>query len=307
MLNGIHALLYSTAPDETRAFFRDALTLGSVDAGRGWLIFALPPAELGIHPSDSAQAPEMYLMCDDLDHTLLELAPHGVTATRETTDARWGRSTTIRIPGGVELGLYEARHPTALAMAAREAARYAFPPSTREIIDDIAGEYRRYRLLGEKALAQMPEAALNHIPADDANSAAMIVYHVSGNLRSRFTDFLTADGEKPWRVRDEEFENRECTRAEVDAKWAAGWDVLEAQLAGLVDAQLMQTVTIRQQPLTVHAALCRSLSHVSNHVGQIILLARMTVDTPWKSLSIPKGESVAYNAKPTNEKPPKTS
>ncbi|MDB4914903.1 MAG: hypothetical protein JWM95_2547 [Gemmatimonadetes bacterium] len=302
MINGMHALLYSTAPDETRAFFRDALRFPSVDAGRGWLIFALPPAELGIHPSESEQAPELYLMCDDLDRTLHELAAHGITVAREITEARWGRSTTIRIPGGIAVGLYEARHPTALAIAASEAAKYAAPHGGRTIIDDFAGEYRRYRTLGEKAFAQMSDDALNHVPAADANSVAMIVHHMSGNLRSRFTDFLTADGEKPWRIRDEEFKHRVSTRDEVNATWAAGWNVLEAQLDALTDVSLGQTVMIRRQPLTVNAALCRSLSHVSYHVGQIILLARITATAPWTSLSIPRGQSVAYNANPTGEK-----
>jgi uncharacterized damage-inducible protein DinB len=173
------------------------------------------------------------------------------------------------------------------------------------MIDDFIGEYKRYRILGERALDQLPDAALNDIPADDANSAAMIVYHVSGNLRSRFTDFLTADGEKPWRVRDQEFENREASRDDVTQAWNAGWSVLEAQLAQLTDADFARTVTIRNQPLTVHAALSRSLSHVSYHVGQIVLLARMSVGTQWRSLSIPRGQSNAYNANPTGEKAPR--
>ena len=123
-ITGIHALLYSNDPDATRAFFRDVLELKSVDAGHGWLIFALPPAELGIHPADDDEkAPEMYLMCDDLERTLAELAPH-VSITRPVSEQRWGRATAIRIPGGVELGLYEARHPTALRIAAEDAAQH---------------------------------------------------------------------------------------------------------------------------------------------------------------------------------------
>jgi uncharacterized damage-inducible protein DinB len=170
---------------------------------------------------------------------------------------------------------------------------------------DFIDEYKRYRLIGERALAQIPDAALNHVPAPDGNSAAMIVFHISGNLKSRFSDFLTTDGEKPWRARDEEFVDRTCSRAEVDALWAAGWGVLESTLATLTNADLAKTVTIRKQELTVHAALCRSLAHMSYHVGQIVLLARMTADQPWRSLSIPKGGSDAYNAKPTSEKAPK--
>ena len=173
------------------------------------------------------------------------------------------------------------------------------------MLQDFIDEYTRYRLIGQRALAQMPDAALNHLPAVDGNSAAMIVFHVSGNLTSRFTDFLSADGEKPWRARDEEFSDRSCSRADVDALWAAGWGALERALARLTDADLAGTVTIRQQELTVHAALCRSLAHVSYHVGQIVLLARMLASQPWQYLSIPKGESDAYNANATLEKAPR--
>lgn len=172
------------------------------------------------------------------------------------------------------------------------------------MIDDFIAEYRRYRALAERALAQIPDERLNHVPAPDANSAAMLVWHVSGNLASRFTDFLTADGEKPWRARDEEFADRTCTRAEVEAKWVIGWQVLEEQLAALTDADLSRTVTIRQQPLTVNAALCRSATHVAYHVGQLVLIARSTALAEWESLSIPKGSSDAYNSNPTREKLP---
>jgi catechol 2,3-dioxygenase-like lactoylglutathione lyase family enzyme len=130
MITGIHALLYSEDPDATRAFFRDTLKLPSVDAGHGWLIFALPPAELGIHPADGEQPKELYLMCDNLDETLGTLATQGVEVTRPVSEQRWGKSTTIRIPGPV-LGLYEARHPTALALAAEQAANYRPPTPER--------------------------------------------------------------------------------------------------------------------------------------------------------------------------------
>lgn len=176
--------------------------------------------------------------------------------------------------------------------------------TTNEMLQDFRDEYTRYRLLGEKALAQTPEESLNTIHATDGNSAAMIVYHVSGNLTSRFAEFLTTDGEKPSRNRDEEFENRFCSRADVDTTWAAGWSVLEATLASLGDQDLRGTVRIRGQELSVHAALCRSLAHVASHVGQLILIGRMTTPA-WTSLSIPRGQSDAYNAKPTLEKVPR--
>jgi hypothetical protein len=171
------------------------------------------------------------------------------------------------------------------------------------LIDDFRSEFGRYRAMGERAMAQVPDAALNAVPAADANSIAMIVRHVGGNLVSRFTDFLTADGEKPDRHRDEEFEIRPYARAEVNAWWTRGWSVVEQQLAALSDADLGRTVTIRGQPLSVHAALCRSLAHTASHVGQLVLLGRMHAAT-WESLSIPRGQSEAYNRAPSSEKPP---
>lgn len=170
------------------------------------------------------------------------------------------------------------------------------------MIDDFRTEYRRYRDLAERALAQVPDAALNRVPSPEANSAAMIVRHMSGNLTSRFTDFLSTDGEKPTRDRDQEFLERTYTRAEVDLLWSQGWAILEETVATLTDADLSRTVTIRQQPLSVHAALCRSLAHVAYHVGQLVLIARTETTNPWQSLSIPKGASTEYNAAPNREK-----
>lgn len=167
------------------------------------------------------------------------------------------------------------------------------------MLDDFIGEFRRYRTIGERALAQLPDAALDRVPAPDANSAAMLVRHVSGNLVSRFTDFLATDGEKPWRDRESEFVERSYSRAEVDAMWATGWSVLEGTLASLADADLGREVTLRDQKLSVHAALCRALSHVSYHVGQLVLLAREGADAGWQWISIPKGATAAHSAAPS--------
>lgn len=175
------------------------------------------------------------------------------------------------------------------------------------LIDDFRTEFSRYRTLGERAMAQVSDAALNVVPAPDGNSVAMIVRHVSGNLISRFTDFLTTDGEKPDRDRDREFEDRSYSRDEVNALWEAGWDVLERELKSLTDGDAETEVTIRQQPLTVHAALSRSLAHISYHVGQLVLLGRMHAGERWQWLSIPKGQSHSYNQSPTLEKPPPAS
>lgn len=172
------------------------------------------------------------------------------------------------------------------------------------MIQDFVDEYARYRAIAEKALAQVPDEALNEIPAPDGNSAAMLVRHLSGNLRSRFTDFLDADGEKPWRDRDEEFRDHTYSRADVDALWAEGWAVLERALGALTDDDFSRTVTIRGVPHTVHQALCRSLSHTAYHVGQLVLLARVYASGDWKWISIPKNRSAEYNRNPTMEKRP---
>jgi predicted enzyme related to lactoylglutathione lyase len=115
VINGVHALIYAKDADKTRAFFHDVLKLRSVDAGHGWLIFALPPAELGIHPADGKQRHELYLMCHDVEATVKELKGKGVEFGRPIKDEGFGRVTAIKVPGGGELGLYEPRHPTALS------------------------------------------------------------------------------------------------------------------------------------------------------------------------------------------------
>jgi len=172
------------------------------------------------------------------------------------------------------------------------------------MIKSFIDEYARYRALGQKAMAQVSDEALNRVLGQDNNSIAIIVRHISGNLLSRFTDFLSSDGEKTWRNRDEEFADATYTRQELDAMWAKGWDVLEAELAALSDGDLQKTVYIRNQPLTVDEALARSVAHAAYHVGQIVLLARLLTDADWQWLTIPKGKSQAYNQNPTMEKKP---
>ena len=116
MITGVHALVYSKHADAVRGFFRDVLGFPSVDAGEGWLIFGLPPAELGVHPSDGGEKHELYLMCDDIQRTIAELSSKGVETTGPVSDQGWGLVTAIRIAEGVELGLYQPRHPTALEL-----------------------------------------------------------------------------------------------------------------------------------------------------------------------------------------------
>ncbi|HTJ22656.1 MAG TPA: DUF1572 family protein [Gemmatimonadaceae bacterium] len=173
-------------------------------------------------------------------------------------------------------------------------------------VQDFIDEYLRHMLSAEKAIAQVTDDGLNRVVAPDGNSIAMIMRHVGGNLTSRFTDFLTSDGEKPWRHRDGEFADGPFTRADAEQAWRSGWSVMERELARLTDADLTRQVTIRGETRTVHEALCRSLAHVASHAGQIILLARIVAPGEWKWISIPKGQSEQYNQNPTLEKRPAT-
>ena len=114
MITGAHAIIFTPDPERLRTFLQDVLGLASVDAGGGWLIFALPPAELAAHPSDGDTHHELYLMCDDIEATVAELKRKGVAFTRPINDERWGRLTAFALPGGGEMALYEPRHPTAV-------------------------------------------------------------------------------------------------------------------------------------------------------------------------------------------------
>jgi hypothetical protein len=170
------------------------------------------------------------------------------------------------------------------------------------LIKSIEAEFRRYKALAESALSQVPEAALSQPGPSNGNSLAVICWHVSGNFKSRFTDFLTSDGEKPWRNREEEFAPRSLTRGALLAKWSDGWDALLGALDDLTDADLTRTIHIRGQAMLVHEALHRSLGHLSYHVGQIVYLAHALCGADWKYLTIPPGGSAAYNANPQFEK-----
>ena len=171
-----------------------------------------------------------------------------------------------------------------------------------QIVSSIQAEYLRYKGLAEGAIAQLSDPDLVAPGPGDGNSIAVLCWHLAGNFRSRFTDFLTTDGEKPWRHREEEFSRRAITRDELLAHWEGGWAVLLETLRGLSDADLDREVTIRGQPLRVAEALHRSLAHASYHVGQIVYQARGLKGGGWRWLSIPPGQSEQYNARPTMEK-----
>ena len=170
-------------------------------------------------------------------------------------------------------------------------------------IESIRAEFLRYKTLGEAAIAQLSETDLSTYGSDSDNSVAVICWHIAGNFRSRFTDFLTSDGEKPWRHREEEFQHRNVTRAELLQKWNQGWDVLLGALSVLSDADLDRQVVIRQQPLQVNEALHRALAHLAYHVGQIVYIGKSRRGEEWKFLTIPPGQSDAYNLNPAHDRP----
>jgi uncharacterized damage-inducible protein DinB len=171
------------------------------------------------------------------------------------------------------------------------------------VVESIAGEFKRYKAVAEGALAQLSDEQIVAPGAGGGNSIATICWHVSGNLRSRFTDFLTSDGEKPWRKREEEFQPRTSSRSDLQTHWEQGWTALFATLDALADADLSRAVTLRGRPLRVDEALLRSLAHVSYHVGQVVYAARALRGASWRFLSIPPGQSDAYNAAPRDEGP----
>jgi hypothetical protein len=168
-------------------------------------------------------------------------------------------------------------------------------PST-DFLAAILNAFEANKRLADRAFEQVPDDKL-HVALDEhTNSIAVIMKHVAGNLTSRWTDFLTADGEKPGRNRDDEFVDSFGSRAEVLAYWESGWDVLIKTLQSLTPDDLGKTVTIRGEPHTVPLALARSLGHTCYHIGQIVQLARHHAGQKWTTLTIPRGGSQQFNS-----------
>jgi hypothetical protein len=155
--------------------------------------------------------------------------------------------------------------------------------------------FQYYKGLGEKAIAQLDDKDINWKPNEASNSIALIVHHLSGNMLSRFTDFLTADGEKSWRNREAEFEEGYADKAEMMAAWEKGWDQVFQTIDSLTDADLDKIIYIRNEGQTVMDAFQRQLAHYPHHVGQILYIAKAIKGGDFKSLSIPKGGSSGYN------------
>lgn len=160
----------------------------------------------------------------------------------------------------------------------------------------VTKQFEYYKLLGEKTFAQLNDEQLFWKPNEESNSVATIVKHLWGNMLSRWTDFLTSDGEKEWRDRDGEFENDIHTREELLKKWNEGWSCLFSALSGLSEKDLDKEIYIRNQGHSVMEAINRQLAHYPYHVGQIVFLGKLAVNENWKSLSIPKGASKEFNA-----------
>ncbi|WP_411349643.1 DUF1572 family protein [Paenibacillus sp. WLX2291] len=165
------------------------------------------------------------------------------------------------------------------------------------ILDSIIKQFMYYRTLGEKAMRQLEPEQWFVSPNEDSNSIAVIVKHLHGNMLSRWTDFLTSDGEKEWRNRDDEFEEDTADPEQVWQRWQQGWDCLIQTLEHMQPEQLEQIIYIRNEGHTALEAINRQLCHYPYHVGQIVYIAKMLKHGSWDSLSIPKRQSNDYNEK----------
>jgi Protein of unknown function (DUF1572) len=168
---------------------------------------------------------------------------------------------------------------------------------TTSYIEDSLAIFRQFKQLGERAMAQVTDDQLFALLDEEANSIAIIVKHMAGNMRSRWTDFLTTDGEKPTRNRDGEFVDPPKTRAALLQEWEEGWACLFRAIEPLTDADLSRTISIRGEAHSVMQAINRQLAHYPQHVGQIVLLAKHWAGAKWQSLSVPRNKSAEFNRK----------
>jgi uncharacterized damage-inducible protein DinB len=166
---------------------------------------------------------------------------------------------------------------------------------TTSYTKDARDLLRYYKRLGDRAIEQCPDEGLFTVTAPESNSIAIIVKHMAGNMRSRWTDFLTTDGEKPDRNRDSEFETPPQTRAGLVALWEAGWKICLDALDQLTDEDLTRTITIRTEPHSVMQAINRQVGHYAHHAGQIVFLAKHFAGANWQTLSVPRKKSDDFN------------
>ena len=168
---------------------------------------------------------------------------------------------------------------------------------TTSYLEDSIEVLRYYKKLGERAMQQVADQHLFTALDSESNSIAIIVKHITGNMRSRWTDLLTTDGEKPNRNRDSEFVDPAATRAALIADWEDGWSRVFGTLDSLAESDLNRTVTIRGEPHSVMQAINRQVAHYAHHVGQIVLLAKHFAGDRWQSLSVPRNQSGEFNRK----------
>jgi hypothetical protein len=161
-------------------------------------------------------------------------------------------------------------------------------------LPDSIKRFKYYKDLGDKTFAQLDEDGFFYQPSSESNSIAVIVQHMYGNMLSRWTNFLTEDGEKEWRRRDAEFDETRSSKADIISFWEAGWKCMFDTLESLNDDDLQKTITIRTELLLVYDAILRQLAHYPYHVGQIVYIGRLLKNKEWKSLSIPKGDSAVF-------------
>ncbi|MEO6901913.1 MAG: DUF1572 family protein [Bacteroidia bacterium] len=164
------------------------------------------------------------------------------------------------------------------------------------LLENVTGVFKNYKSLAEKSFIQLTnDKDFHYIPDPESNSIAVIINHISGNMISRWTNFLHSDGEKPFRNRDREFISGNESRAELLESWDVAWDLFFLTLKALTETDLLKTVTIRGEALTVTQALLRQMAHYSYHIGQIVFIAKHLRQKHWQSLSIPKNQSSRYS------------
>jgi len=169
-------------------------------------------------------------------------------------------------------------------------------------LKDIIKRFQSCKELGDKTFAQLDDKDFFYQPSAESNSIAIIIQHMHGNMLSRFTNFLTEDGEKTWRKRDEEFEQSNATKQNLIDAWNEGWVRLFETLRSLQPADLTKITPIRNEPLPAYDALLRALAHLAYHVGQIVYLGKAIKDAEWKTLTIPKKQSQQFNEKMAQQK-----
>ncbi|HSU29237.1 MAG TPA: DUF1572 family protein [Chitinophagaceae bacterium] len=179
------------------------------------------------------------------------------------------------------------------------------PAIGKEYLETVIRRLTYYKDLGDKTFVQLEDRDFHFRPNEESNSIAIIIQHLYGNMLSRWTNFLAEDGEKEWRQRDDEFNIHAYSKADLLERWEKGWTCFLDALAPLQEDDLLRTIYIRKEALSVIDAINRQLAHYPYHIGQILYIAKIIKDKEWKSLSIPRGESNVYNQSPIIKDPAK--